>query len=154
MKVLTPLASVSDALPCPTLRCSPEVVAGGSRTGPSARVWCAVAKGLDKHQERIAAINLCGKDLARRADKKCELCAGNDELRPHDTDADAEPSLDTLLLACKRCRDFADGGKCDERELRFLETAVWHELPHVAALAKSMLSRVDADWARATLDML
>ena len=116
-------------------------------------VWCSVAKGYDKHQERLAAINLCGKDLARRAKRKCELCEANDDPRPYDTDADAEPSLDTLVLLCQRCRSVADGAKADARELRFLETAVWHELSHVGELARKMLARVDADWARATLDM-
>ncbi|MBT8494560.1 MAG: hypothetical protein KJO07_16000 [Deltaproteobacteria bacterium] len=113
-----------------------------------------MAKGYDQHQARLSAIQLCGKDLARRAKRRCELCQGQDDLRPHDTDVDAEPSLDTLLLMCSRCRELAEGGKADPRELRFLETAVWHELEHAAATARRMLANVDADWARATLDML
>ena len=33
-----------------------------------------MAKGLLKHQERKSALSLLGKDLARRARSKCELC--------------------------------------------------------------------------------
>lgn len=113
-----------------------------------------MAKGLEKHRARQDAIQVHGKDLARRAGKKCELCDGEGDLRPYDTAPASEPSLDTLLLACARCRDLAEGGKADERELRFLETAVWHELPHVAKTARAILGRVDAPWARATLEML
>ena len=33
-----------------------------------------MAKGLDKHRERLEALALFGKDLTRRAGSKCELC--------------------------------------------------------------------------------
>ncbi len=114
----------------------------------------AMARGYDKHQERIEDINLLGKDLARRAKRRCELCEGDGCLRPHDTAPDDEPTLDTLALLCARCREVATGGRHDERELRFLEGAVWHELPVIASLAKQLLADVDADWARDTLEML
>lgn len=113
-----------------------------------------MAKGRQKHQARLDAISLWGKDLARRAKRKCELCEGNEDLRPYDGDEDAEPGLETLVLACERCRAVLGGRNDDERTLRFLETAIWNEEPMVAKLAKDMLSGVDADWARAALDMV
>ncbi len=112
-----------------------------------------MAKGYDRHQERLGAIQLLGKDLARRAKRRCELCEGDGELRPHDTKPDGEPSLSTLVLSCARCRGLTTRPGGDPRELRFLETAVWHEHPQVATLAKEILSTVDADWARTTLEM-
>ncbi len=113
-----------------------------------------MAKGREKYQARLDAISLQGKDLARRAKRKCELCEGAGDLRAYDGDPDAEPSLETLALACERCRAVLDGRKDDERTLRFLETAIWSEEAIVAALAKRMLGSVDAAWAREALDMV
>ncbi len=113
-----------------------------------------MAKGRQKHQARLDEIQFWGKDLARRAKRKCELCEESGELRPVDGDENAEPSLATLALACERCRSILVGRKDDERTLRFLETSIWHEEPVVAGLAKKMLADVDSDWAREALDML
>ncbi len=113
-----------------------------------------MVKGFEKHQERLRAIESYGKELARRAARRCELCKENNEPRAWDSAKDEEPSLETLILLCIRCRNFADGKTPDERTLRFLEEAVWNEHPHVAGLAKSLLARVDTDWARRVMDML
>jgi len=113
-----------------------------------------VARGKEQHQARLDAIQLCGKDLARRAKRKCELCEESGELRPWDSDPDVEPSLETLALLCERCRGLADGGSGDPRTMRFLEQSVWSEEPVVKALAHRVLLTVDADWARDTIDML
>ena len=113
-----------------------------------------MAKGHEKHQARLDAINFHGKDLARRARRKCELCEQADELRPYDIQPNTEPELNTLILMCARCRTVGDGGDADPRTLRFLEAAVWNEHEHIAALARTMLARVDAQWARDTLEML
>jgi protein PhnA len=113
-----------------------------------------MAKGREKHQARLDAIQFFGKDLARRAKRKCELCEAGEDLRPYDTAPDGEPSLESLALLCERCRAVVDGREDDPRTLRFLEGAVWNETPVVAALAKRMLSELDVEWARDTLDML
>ncbi len=113
-----------------------------------------MARGLDKHRARLDAIQFLGKGLARRAKRKCELCEHGDDLRPYDTAPNDEPSLEALALLCERCRDVADGRKDDARTLRFLEGAVWNETPIVATLARRMLSELDVDWARDTLDLL
>lgn len=113
-----------------------------------------MARGFDKHQERLDEIARLGKDLARRAGRKCELCEGTDELRTHDTAPDDEPSFDTLLLLCARCRDLVGGAAQDPRTLRFLEGSVWSEVPIVASTARELLRGVDAEWARATLEMV
>lgn len=113
-----------------------------------------VARGLDKHKARLDEIASFGKDLARRAQRKCELCEESDDLRPHDTEPDQEPSLDTLVLLCSRCREVTGGRDDDARTLRFLEGAVWSEVPVVASVARAMLVRVDASWARDTLELI
>ena len=113
-----------------------------------------MTKGRQKHQARLDEIQFWGKDLARRAKRKCELCEGDTDLRIYDGDPDAEPGLATLILACERCRAILDGRSDDERTLRFLETAIWNEEPVIARLAKRMLAEVDAAWAREALDMV
>ena len=113
-----------------------------------------MAAGKQKHQERLDAIALQGKDLARRAKRKCELCEDNHDLRPYDTDPDAEPGLDTLVLLCERCRAVADGRVDDPRTLRFLESTLWSDIQPVAVMARRIAETIDADWARQVLDLL
>ena len=114
----------------------------------------SVAKGKAKHQARLDAIGLLGKDLARRASRKCELCEGKDDLRPYDTAPDAPPQMDALALLCTRCRAIADGRDDPERTLRFLESAIWSPYVGGGSTARSVRARVDADWARAALELL
>ena len=113
-----------------------------------------MAKGKEKHQARLDAIGLLGKDLARRARRKCELCEQGGELRPHDLAPDDVPSLESLALLCERCRELATGGEQDPRTLRFLETAMWSEQAHVATLARSLLGAMDVGWARDALELI
>ena len=113
-----------------------------------------MARGLDKHKAHLDAVAAFGKDLARRAGRKCELCEESDDLRPYETEPDEDPALDTLVLLCSRCREVLGGRKDDPRTLRFLEGAVWSEVAIVATTARTMLVQVDADWARDTLEML
>jgi len=112
-----------------------------------------MGRGYEKHQERLDAINLLGKDLARRAGRKCEWCEEGGALRPLDLAPDDEPSLDTLILLCERCRAVQGGRDDDPRTLRFFEGAVWSEVEPVATSARLALTRVDAGWARDTLEM-
>ena len=113
-----------------------------------------MAKGKEKHQAHLDAIGLLGKDLARRANRKCELCEGKDDLRAYDTEPQDEPSMDTIALFCARCRAVSEGRVDPPAGLRFLEGAIWSPYPGVAKTARSMLVGVDADWARAAMDML
>jgi len=113
-----------------------------------------MTRGYDKHQERLQAIQLLGKDLARRAQRRCEWCEERETLNTYDTAPKDEPSLDAVLLLCARCRALADGElPADPRTLRFLEGAVWNETPIVAERAKAALRLVDTGWARDTLEM-
>ena len=112
------------------------------------------SKGKAKHEARQAAVSLLGKDLARRAGRKCELCGAQDGLRAYDHAPDKEPTLDSLALLCARCRALVDGEVGSADELRFLENAVWSDIPAVTGVSRALLRRVDADWARATLEMV
>ena len=113
-----------------------------------------MAKGYDRHQERLESISWLGKDLARRASRRCEWCEAGNDLRPYDSAPNSEPTMDTLALLCERCRAVADGRKDDPRTLRFLDGAVWHEVAAVSKTAKVVLRTLDTEWARGTLEVL
>ena len=113
-----------------------------------------MSKGKAKHQARLNAIQAFGKDLARRARSKCELCEENDDLRIVDIDSENEPSFDTLMLTCARCRAVLDGRRDDPKTLRFLETAIWSDIVPVAVSARTQIKQVDADWARDALELV
>ena len=114
-----------------------------------------MTRGYDKHQERLQAVQRLGKDLARRAQRRCEWCETNESLGTYDTAPKEEPALEALMLLCARCRDIADEQlPSDLRTLRFLEGAVWNEEPIAASRAKAALRIIDTGWARDTLDML
>ena len=65
-----------------------------------------MAKGLKQHKEHQQAISLLGKDLARRAKRKCELCgSGQVALETYELTPSNEPALSNCLLICHSCKD-------------------------------------------------
>ena len=112
-----------------------------------------MSKGYAKHKARIDAINLLGKDLARRAGSKCELCeTGNERLEPWEPPPPPDdPELDRILLLCGRCTLACDGGAMGNAESwRFLETVMWTDLPALQVSAIRLLNRLagdGVDWA-------
>jgi len=113
-----------------------------------------MVKGYDEHQARKDAIGRLGKTLARRSGRRCEWCEGKDDLRPYDHRPKQEPSEGSLALLCGGCRDLVAGGRADPQTLRFLEGAIWSEIPAVREPAVALLRTVDIEWAREALDVL
>lgn len=111
-----------------------------------------MAKGYQANQERLAAISLLGKELGKRAGFCCEWCGGKEELRPWDSDPDAEPELAGLALLCGHCRGLAAGQPADPRELQALRTVLWGEVPAVVAGAARVLLASRQPWAREAID--
>lgn len=119
-----------------------------------------MAKGKEEHEARLAALQRFGKDLARRAKSKCELCetAGERltlyELPP----VTREPDFDRCVLLCASCHEQAS----DPRRFRpgahwrFLESQAWSLEPVVQVLAIRLLRRLASreDWARVALESL
>ncbi len=110
--------------------------------------------GYERHKERRDALNLLGKDLARRAASKCELCEeGGQRLDPYEPPpVEDDPSFERTMLVCEKCRRAAEGGPMKPAsEWRFLETVGWSTIPAVQVTAIRMLRRLAADdvaWAR------
>ncbi len=125
--------------------------------GAGRRMLPAMAKGREEHEARVAALNAFGKDLARRAKSKCELCErageklGIFEVPPVPRD----PDPGRCLLLCAACTDqagdprrFQTGG-----QWRFLTGQAWSGNPMVQVMAVRLLRRLAGteDWAREAL---
>ncbi len=116
-----------------------------------------MARGLDKHNARIDALNMLGRDLARRSRSKCELCeTGSVSLKPLEiTPIPEEPELDHTLFICEECRQGIESGKPDQKRWRFLESVIWSETPviQVAAVRVTrILQQQGVDWAATLMD--
>lgn len=119
-----------------------------------------MAKGREEHEARVAALGALGKDLARRAKSKCELCErGGERLAIFEVPpVPREPDFGRCLLLCADCGDQAG----DPRRLRvgeqwrFLSGQAWSENPMVQVVSVRLLKRLakDQDWAREALDGL
>ncbi len=118
-----------------------------------------MAKGFEAHQARMNVLSFLGKDLARRAKSKCELCeTSGQSLAAYEVPpALSEPDVDHCIFICERCLTALDSPKkrLDAEEWRFLSNAIWSEVPAVVVVAVRMLRRLEkqgADWARELLE--
>ena len=112
-----------------------------------------MAKGLQKHQERLDALNLLGKDLARRASSKCELCeTAGVSLKTHEVaPVPAEPDIDHCLMICETCHDQLNFLENKPKLIqadhwRCLGKTIWSSLPVAQVVALRVLRQLDADY--------
>jgi protein PhnA len=114
-----------------------------------------MAKGKQKHKAHVDAVNLLGKDLARRAGRSCELCDKRDDCRAHETNPDKAPELDTLLLLCASCRELlARPGKVPSNHLRFVANHCWTDLAPLRQIVVQLLEPLSDDWAQEAMEQL
>lgn len=112
-----------------------------------------MAKGRDKHQNYLGALNLLGKELARRSGRKCELSEQSGSLVIHDLESSkVEPDMDHVVLVSSAIKRALEGGTVDAAELRFLENAVWSTVKPVRRAAVCLLERIDEPWAQEAID--
>lgn len=111
-----------------------------------------MAKGLDKHQNRISELNAFGKDLARRARSHCELCDTSGvklnifEVAPILT----TPDFDSCILICDTCSEQLNYPKrIDSDHWRCLNKSMWSEVAIVQVVAIRMLRLLEEkhEWA-------
>ncbi|MEX1114336.1 MAG: hypothetical protein WEB53_03745 [Akkermansiaceae bacterium] len=112
-----------------------------------------MGRGYDTHQARVTALQLLGKDLARRAKSKCELTgAAGVPLRAYEVPpVAAEPDPERTLLLSEACHEVLDRPeKLEGRMWQLLAEVVWSEMPAVQVVAWRMLNRLAKreDWAR------
>lgn len=118
-----------------------------------------MSKGQEKHQKRINELMMLGKDLARRAHSKCELCASTGvslaayEVPP----VPVVPDIDKTVFICSVCSEQIDNPKrMDTHHWHCLSAAVWSPTPVVQVVAVRMLVRLkDSEgWAEDLYDQL
>jgi len=119
-----------------------------------------MARGLEKHKERLAVLSSFGKELARRCKSRCELCEnGGVKLEPFELEPiPAEPAFENCVMICESCasqieepRKFKPG-----EHWRCLAGIAWSNVPAVQVAAVRLLRR-QADsqaWAREALEGL
>ena len=116
-----------------------------------------MAKGYDKHQQRLEDLNAFGKNLTRRAGSKCELCgAAGVEMSIFEVPPiPDEPDYDRCVLMCHTCREQIDNPKLIEpQHWRCLHEAIWSEVPPVQVISLRLLRRLAEreNWALDLLD--
>ena len=117
-----------------------------------------MAKGYDSNQERLRALSLLGKDLARRAKSKCEVCqASGVPLRIHEVaPVPKEPDPDHVIMVCAACEEALDdtATPLEPNRWRVLTETLWSDAPAVRVSVVRLLQRLakNTDWARETLD--
>ncbi|MDQ8203916.1 hypothetical protein [Pelagicoccus sp. SDUM812003] len=116
-----------------------------------------MAKGFEKHQARMAQVNLLGKELTRRSGSKCELCeASGVSLSVYEVPPEEEePQAESCVFLCQTCRDDLENPKrLDPAHWRCATKSVWSEVPAVQVMAARVLDRLGKDelWAREALE--
>lgn len=96
------------------------------------------------------------RELYKRADNKCELCANETHLQIHTLAPQKDEALQKSLVACKTCvNQIEDPEITDANHWRCLNDSMWSEHDAVKVAAWRMLSRLRAEgWPKDLLDMM
>lgn len=116
-----------------------------------------MAKGYDTNQQRLKALALLGKDLARRAKSKCELSGeAGVSLKIYEVEpVPSEPDLDKCLLVSEAVLEQLQRPKSLKPEQwRGLGELIWSEMPAQQMMAHRILSFIakTQPWAQSILD--
>lgn len=116
-----------------------------------------MAKGYQRHQERIKALSLFARNLTRRSRACCELCGSSGvklvifEVVP----ISSEPEYEHCIFICETCKTQLDKPKkMDPTHWQCLYSAIWSEVPAVQVVAVRQLRQLakQAPWAIDLLD--
>jgi protein PhnA len=104
-----------------------------------------MSKGYNEHQGRLRSLASFGKDLARRARSKCELCeTGGVPLTTFEVaPVTNPPEFAHLILVCEHCAECLAKEKYPETERwRCLNNTIWSETPAVQVAAARILREI------------
>lgn len=111
-----------------------------------------MSKGYQASKERQNDISALGKTIGKRAGFKCEWCESKDDLRIWDYQPQLTPTLDTLALLCRCCREWGEGRKADCNQLRSIRNALWSHVPAIAEGAARVLVQCREPWVREAIE--
>jgi protein PhnA len=96
------------------------------------------------------------RDLKKRSDSKCELCASEENLQVYILPPTKTESLDKAILACNTCVSQIDNPEStDANHWRCLNESMWSEHQAVQVMVWRMLSRLRSEgWPQDLLDMM
>lgn len=101
-----------------------------------------MSKKKKPYKEDLLRVGNFGKDLARRAKSKCELCeASKVKLTIYEVPpAPKDPEFDNCIFICEHCLNLiANIENAESRDLRFLEKPMWSETKIIQATAVALL---------------
>ena len=131
------------------------------RVGMSFYLWETeiMAKGYQKNYERMSTLFRFGRDLARRAKSKCELC-GQSGVPLHVVEVSPlpeEPEFASCIFICETCQtELEHPERLDRHHWRCLYESVWSDVPAVQVTAVRLLQRLALDerWAADLLEQV
>ena len=96
------------------------------------------------------------RELYKRADNKCELCANEEHVQIYTLAPQKDETLKKSLVACKTCvNQIEDPEITDANHWRCLNDSMWSEHDAVKVAAWRMLSRLRSEgWPQDLLDMM
>ena len=96
------------------------------------------------------------RELYKRADNKCELCAADEHLQLYTLAPHRDIDVNKTLVACKTCVGQIDvPDSTDSNHWRCLNDSMWSEHQAVQVAAWRMLSRLRSEgWPQDLLDMM
>lgn len=96
------------------------------------------------------------KELEKRSDNHCELCASTEKLSVFEVQPVKKTGLDAHLMVCGTCKEqIEDPEKTNPNHWRCLNDSMWSEHIPVQVMAWRMLSRIRKEgWPQDLLDML
>ncbi len=96
------------------------------------------------------------RELYKRADNKCELCATDEHLQVHTLAPQKDQNLEKSVVVCKTCVGQIDNpDTTDANHWRCLNDSMWSEHQAVQVAAWRMLSRLrNEGWPQDLLDMM
>jgi protein PhnA len=94
--------------------------------------------------------------LHTRADSRCELCGGSENLSPSPVPPMPEPTLERCVLLCSTCSpQLAEDATLNPRHWYCLQESAWSQEPAVQVQAWRLLQRLqDEGWAQDLLEQL
>ncbi len=96
------------------------------------------------------------KELLKRSENKCELCANEENLGVFEVPTSPTNGVEASILICDTCKDqIEDPEKVDSNHWRCLNDSMWSTIPAVQVVAWRMLNRLKAEgWPQDLLDMM